>query len=357
MPRGEANRLAVVEVARDDDRVHVRRATDRRRVPELRGDEPHRRRDVALRLRRRRPPARARRARSRRAACRPTCGNPSRCNGTPSVSCRYVVDVARGEVVPRALVAVAKEPRARRTRAVACTSRASSRFGDDLPLLDRRLPTYAKTARPSTISTCRLRSVVMPNVPFSSAYRSPPTRKKLSLMRRTHGRGHARRACDSRAAASRRTRRADAGSSFASCAHAVVLAELPALDRALVVAVLLAPLRVEAPRLDPARALAAMCTSRPRGRDAQRADALERARVAHERRPSRDVAEAASSEPSREIHSAMAARREGKRRSVACRLPCSAPHLSPPSRPWPTSSSPSTSPTGSPRSRSTGRTS
>src|SRR3954470_15102062 len=39
--RRQANRLAIVDVARHDERMHVRLATDRRRVSQLGGDEPH----------------------------------------------------------------------------------------------------------------------------------------------------------------------------------------------------------------------------------------------------------------------------------------------------------------------------
>src|SRR5690348_11786620 len=46
--RRKRDRVALVDVARNDNRMDVRFSTDRRRVAELRGNEPHRQRHVSL---------------------------------------------------------------------------------------------------------------------------------------------------------------------------------------------------------------------------------------------------------------------------------------------------------------------
>src|SRR5689334_22549348 len=46
----QRDRVSFIEIPRDHDRVHVGFPANRRRVAELRGHEPHRHCDVALRL-------------------------------------------------------------------------------------------------------------------------------------------------------------------------------------------------------------------------------------------------------------------------------------------------------------------
>ena len=73
---GEDNRVAIVEVPRDHNRVHIRIATYRGRVSELGRYESHGDRHVAFRFRDRGAPDSA--STSRPSACRPRFESPWR---------------------------------------------------------------------------------------------------------------------------------------------------------------------------------------------------------------------------------------------------------------------------------------
>src|SRR5690348_12942898 len=92
------NRFAVVQVARDDDRMDVRFSADGWRVAELRRDEPHGQRDVSFRFRRRlgRPELREYGCGSKRAA---PCAKILRAVPADSMP-QILVDVARRQQAP-----------------------------------------------------------------------------------------------------------------------------------------------------------------------------------------------------------------------------------------------------------------
>ena len=199
----------------------------------------------------------------------------------------------------------------------------------------------ARVRRPR--ATWLLRSVVMPKVPFSSAYRSPPTRKKLSLMSRRTVAATASRD-GRRDAASRRMRARDARAGPSPARARGGTCAAPALDGARRGSGTALRPRASKPHAwIAARALAAMCTSRHAGRHARAPMRSSVARVAHRasrlvRRSGTPDLRSLAQDPFGHVIG-----REGKRRSAACRLPRSALPTSPVPlpAPWPTSSSPS----------------
>ena len=106
-------------------------------------------------------------------------------------------------------------------------------------------------------------------------------------------------------------------------AHAVILALLAHGDRALVVAILLAPLGVEAPRLDRGARAGGDVHVAPRGRNAHRVDALELPRDRVTARPSASsYRKPERLPPRRVIHPCAHGLSDGKQEAVRpCRFP------------------------------------
>src|SRR5262245_4974501 len=110
----QRNGFALVEIARDHHRMDVRLAANRRGVAELRGDEPHRERDVALRFAL--AAAWTELGENCRGAQRPAPRAKilrAEASNTPA---EIVVHIARGDRVPCAVATIAKELRARRAQ-------------------------------------------------------------------------------------------------------------------------------------------------------------------------------------------------------------------------------------------------
>src|SRR6185312_5495 len=113
-PTRQRDRLALVEVPRHDHRMHVRRAADRRRVAQLRGDEAHRERDVSLRFAGtfRWPELGEHGRRAQRAAPGAKVLRAVAADAPTEI----VVHLARGERVPGAVALVTEEAPARRAQ-------------------------------------------------------------------------------------------------------------------------------------------------------------------------------------------------------------------------------------------------
>src|SRR3569623_817254 len=105
--------FALVEIPRDDHRVHVRLATDRWRVAELRRHEAHCERHIPLRLRRtlRRPKLGEHRRGAQRSSPRAKILRAVAADALLQIR----VDVARRDDVPAFVAAISEQLRARRT--------------------------------------------------------------------------------------------------------------------------------------------------------------------------------------------------------------------------------------------------
>src|SRR4051812_15135774 len=131
--RRQRNRVALVDVARDHDRMHVGLAADRRRVAELRRDESHGHGNVSLRFA---LVARgAELGQHGRGAERSTpCPKVLRAEVRSEPLVHVVVDVARREIAPAPVgIAIAKESRAWRLELARHQLRQLA-IDDDLPL-------------------------------------------------------------------------------------------------------------------------------------------------------------------------------------------------------------------------------
>ena len=277
--RARQDRLAVIEIAREDDRVHVRRATDRRRVPELRAHEPNREHDILLRLAIVGGCAQVGEDGGDAYGAAP-CTEVLRRVAHARHAAHVVVHVALGEILPLRAVGVAKELRAGRLEHRAHDRREGA-VDDDVLLLLVRLPLEVEGDRVLLDVHVALEQrrdaegVVLARVALAAD-------AEEALADEAHDGGGDAIARELLPARDLRVERlADAREIAREAAHAIVLALLARGDGALVIAILLAPLHVEAPRLDRRARGRGDVHVAPGGRNLHRVDARELLRVAH----------------------------------------------------------------------------
>ena len=268
--RGQRDRFAIVDVSRDNHRVHVRRPADCRRVSELRRDEPHRKRHVSLRVGRGtwRPQLGEHRCGAQRSAPRAKI-----LRAVPTdAPLEVCIHVSRSDRSPVFFVAVAEERRPGSPK-LPCDKPHQLTIRDDLPLsnaaftaileprhaageIDVRFPQRGDTER-----------AILSRVPLSA---DPAERltDESQYGRRNHVgtqcRDRRRRMCVGL------DRFPDAWQLLGELSDSMIFAKLAPLDRALVVAVLLSSARVEAPGLNGRSRRSSDVNVAPRRRNSQR---------------------------------------------------------------------------------------
>jgi len=280
--RRKGDRLPVVEVAGDHHRVDVRRAADRRRVAELRRHEPHRKRDVPTRLglRPRGPKLGEHRRRAQRRAPRAEVLGAVVPSPGPALQVR--VDVARAKRPPVGAALVREHARAGRAQLPRDETHERA-IGDDLPLPDLSLPAVHQPGGAGAHANVRLAErrdaerAVLAQIALAAhaaerlADQAKHRRGDGVDVQRTRG-GGGPRVVFHRAAQMRQFLR--------QLSHAVVLPQLAPLDGTGVVPVLLAPARVEPPRLNRRSRRPRDVHVAPGRRNAQRVDAHQRPPIA-----------------------------------------------------------------------------
>ncbi len=276
----KGNRFTFVEISRDDHRVDVRFAADRRRVAELGRDEPHRQHDVALRfrLRLRRPELRQDRRRAQRAA------PGAKILGAVAADSRLqiFVDLARGDHVPLAVRSIAKQRRAGRLE-LSLHETHERAIVNDLSLPDASLPGVLEARGAVAQLDVRFAQRRDPEGPVLLRVLLAADATERLADQAQDRRGHRvgierRRACGRPGIALERA--ANARKLLGHLSHPMILAELAPLDCALVVPVLLSAARVVPPRLNGAARRGGDVHVTPRGRHSHRVDPVERATVA-----------------------------------------------------------------------------
>jgi len=297
--------------------MHVGGATDRRGVPQLSGDEAHRRRHVSFRLGDARWWAELREhgGGTERSAPRAEILGAER-HAKPLV--QVLVHVARGEVVPSAFVSIAKQPGTRR-REVSLDQLSQFRIGDDLPLFHAALAGELEDGaaivhlhvtlaqRRDAEGAVLLGITLAPNTEEALADQ-PDHRRRDRLLRRRSRRRVAAHAL------------ADARQVLRQLPHTIILAKLAPLHGTLVVAVLLASPVVEAPRLHLAARAGGDVDVVPPWRHGEPTDAVERARVTDAGAIGANVAECGFRSLTRDPFG-HGVRVQGKSRSVGSRHP------------------------------------
>ena len=278
----ERDGLALVEIPGDHHRMHVRRAADRRRVAKLRRHEPHGERDVPLRfaVRPRRAELGKHGGRTQRRAPRAKVLRAVSSSSSPEIR----VHVERGERSPPGAAPVREDPRSRRAE-LACDETDETAIGDHLPLPDLALAPILELRGACRDGHVRLaqrrnaeRSVLAEiALPAHSAERLTDQsqhgcRDDVDIERGRPCRGSSVALHD--LTKSRQLLR--------KLAHAMMLAQLASLDRAFVVAILLAPARVESPCLNRRARRVGDVHVAPRRRNAQRRDTRQRATITNQ---------------------------------------------------------------------------
>ena len=276
----QRNGVSIVDVPRDDDRMDIRLPADRRGVAELRGDETHRDRNILFRF-----AFIAGRAELREHGGCPQRSTPRakilRAVLRPKSLVHVVVDVARGEIAPRTLRrAIPEETRTRSARLARDEPRQLA-TDDDLPLflvplsevgehdtfaLDRNVGLSQRRYAICAVLTC---------IPL------PPDATEALADQPEYGRGN-RHAIQCPARGVRAEGLTHSRQRLGELSHSIVLPQIAPLDGARVIAVLLAPARVEAPRLNAGARARGHVHVAPGGRNAERIDARQSAPIAHQ---------------------------------------------------------------------------